>query len=210
MTDWQKNPMLNDRLATFGRVTFPTPVGERFGVTRVWYKDGHTHAGDCEVELIDGTSVLMPVEDVQVAPNWDVTPEEGRFTGVEFFQPSFLDGTRRAYLSTAGHVIVPGDMGQLRALADRVRVGGSVKWYSHGSNEFRGDLKVESVDAEGVRFAGGKNTPRGFDWPTEGSEITAQFGYEFEVDGNALHIVRVPAQRYGGSRERSLTLTFKH
>lgn len=210
MTDWQKNPFLNDRLYTFGRMMFPTPTGEKFGVSRVWYKAGHTHAGKCEVELIDGTSVLIPVEDVQVAPNWDETPEEGRFMGSEFFRPAFLDGTRRAYLSTGHGVIVPGDMDRLRTLIEQVQPGDRVKWYSHGSNEFRGDLKVESVNPKGFKVkAPVQNAPREFDWPTVGSEITAQYGYEFEVNGNALHIVRVPPARTGKAHSRSLTLAFK-
>lgn len=212
MTDWQKNPFLNDQLCTFSRMMFPTPIGEKFGVSRVWYKDGHTHAGNCEVELIDGTSVLVPVEDVRVAPNWGETPEEGRFTGAEFFEPAFLDGTRRAYLSTSQGVIVPGDMDRLRLLAEWVQAGDRVKWHSHGSNEFGGDLVVESVNAKGFKVKSAKPMkyiPGGFEWPTAGSEITVQYGYEFEVNGNALHIVRIPPKRTGKTPGRSLSLSFK-
>mgnify|MGYP001608701485 FL=1 len=211
--DPKKNPFLNDRLYAFGRMIFPTPAGDRFGVSRVWYKEGHPHAGNCEAELIDGTSVLVPIEDVQVAPNWDVTPEEGRFTGSEFFRPKFLAGAttqdRFRLFSHGNGVLIPGDLSLVRELAGTVEPGWTVKWYSHGCNEFRGDLTIVSADDKGVELKGEKGYyPKRFLWPTTGEpDIGPQIATEFSVGPGKLHFFHV--YRSSGGPSKALTLTFK-
>lgn len=210
--DPKKNPFLNERLSTFGRMIFPTPAGDRFGVSRVWYKEGHPHAGSCEVELIDGTSVLVPIEDVQFAPNWDVTPEEVRFTGVDLFRPKFLAGATtqdRQRLSRSHGVILPGDLSLVRELAEMVEPGWSVDWDSYGCNEFRGHLTIISKDDKKVTFKNEKGYhPGWFSWPTrEEPDVGPQLATEFMVTPGRLHFFHI-YRNSGGPRE-SLTLTFR-
>lgn len=191
------------------RVTFDTGDGTAYGVARVRYHEGHAHAGRYEIERADGTSFLASLDTCRPGPNWEDTPEEGRFTGAEFFTPAFLDGTRRRFLSASPGVAVPGDMGALRELVEQVEPGWEVDWYSHGANEFRGRVTVESVDARGMRVKAPEGAPSGFTWPTAGVEFGPQYAWEFQVDGSALHIVSVPAKRTGKSPSRSLSLTFR-
>lgn len=182
------------------RVTVDADGGTVYGVARVKYNAGHTNAGHYEVERADGPPLLVPAAECRTAPDWDETPEEGRFTGVELYRPHFLDDTGREYLSTGSGVIVPGDMKRLRRLTEWVEPDDLVRWVSHGSNEFRGDVEVSSVDAHGFGVRGPANAPQFCRWPVEGDE--------FEVDGLALHFVRVPPKRTGKSAQRSLSLTF--
>lgn len=209
-----KNPFMNDRLYTFGRMIFPTPQGDRFGVARIWYDLGHAYEGNCEAELIDGTSVLVPIKDVQVAPNWDETPEEGRFTGSEFFRPRFLEGLMshdRLFFQRSHGVVLPSDLEAVRKLVATVEPGQTVQWYSHGSNEFRGDVTVDSVDDKGMTLKGGsKSQPTGLMWPTSSEpEIGPQYAEEFIVEGRKLRFFRVSPKRYGQGPSESLTLMFK-
>ena len=190
-----------ERPLTGLRVLVQKGGGLIYGVARVRYSDGHTHAGHYEIETADGASLLAPFDSCTVAANWDITPKEGRFTGSEIFWPAFLDGTRRAYLSTSPGVVVPGDMDRLRKLIERVKPGDSVNWVSHGCNEFQGAVTVASVDAKGFSLASLPKAPQSCDWPTEEDE--------FEVEGNTLHFVRVPSRRTGKHPSRSLSLTFR-
>lgn len=182
------------------RVKVHAKGGTRYGVAQVRYGESHRHAGHYEIEVADGAPFLARFEDCEPGANWDDTPEEHRFTGSETYRPAFLDGTGRAHLSTGTGVIVPGDMDQLRALVGRIEPGYLVQWYSHGCNEFRGDVTVDSVDVAGIRVNGPKDAPSRATWPTESDE--------FEVDGNTLHFRRVPPARTGKHSERSLSLTF--
>lgn len=80
-----------------------------YGIARVRYGDGHRHAGRYEVEFIDCPPSLVPFDDVFPAPNADKIPLGVGFPETENYEPRFLDGTRRAFLSTGPGVIVPGD-----------------------------------------------------------------------------------------------------
>lgn len=190
------------------RVAVETGDGLAYGVARVRYHDGHTHAGRYEIERADGTSFLAPLDACRPGPDWKDTPESGRFTGAEFFVPAFLDDTRRRFLSAGSGVAVPGDLGAARELIDRIEPGWEVDWYNHGANEFRGRVTVESVDARRMRVKAPKGAPSGCTWPTAGVEFGPQYAREFEVAGNALHFVSVPARRTGKHPRRSLSLTF--
>lgn len=184
------------------RVRVATEGGERYGLARVRYANGHQNAGQYEVEFTDGPPLLVPFADVDRGPNADRIPRGVTFPEGELYRPRFLDGTRRAYLSTGPGVIVPGDMDQLRTMIERVQPGDRVEWRSHGSNEFWGIVTVASVDDKGIRVDGPKGAPPRCGWPVEGDE--------FEVNGrNALHFIRVPPARTGKARSRSLSLTFK-
>lgn len=197
------------------RVLVQKGGGLVYGVARVRYNEGHVHAETYEIETADGTSFLARWDDCVPAANWDVTPEEGRFTGAQFFRPNFLDGatTQDSHLFRRDHgVVLPGDLAMLRKLAATVEPGWSVGWYSHGCNEFRGDLVVGSVDGERVYLRGtGKGYhPSIFTWPTtEEAEIGPQFGSEFIVEPGKLRIVRVYPARSGKGPADSLTLTFR-
>lgn len=185
-----------------------------YGVARVRYNEGHVHAGNYEIETADGTSFLAPVGDCLPGKNWDVTPEEGRFTGAEFFRPNFLDGAtgQDRGLFTRDHgVIVPSDMDRLRSLIATVEAGQKVGFYGHGCNEFRGQLVIDSIDDQGIRMKGGKGPhPVYSAWPTSGqAEISAQYAYEFLVEGGMLHTVCVPPARYGSHARKAVTLTFE-
>jgi hypothetical protein len=169
-----------------------------YGVARVRYNEGHTHAGKYEIETADGTSFLAPFDSCRTGDNWDVTPEEGRFTGAEIFRPNFLDGTGKEFLSRSPGVIVPGSMARMWKLLDPVRKGWTVEWFGRGANEFRGTLTVAEREEAAFRLAG--KYPFHYVWP--------QVGEEFEVDGNTLHEVRVPPKRTGKHPSRSLSLTF--
>lgn len=175
--------------------------GETFyGVARVRYMEGHRNAGTYEVERKEQPPVLVPWESCLPGPNWDDTPEEGRFLGSQFYRPQFLDGTRRAYLSGSPGVIVPGDMDRLRQWIDVAKPGYRVRWESHGCNEFVGTLAIEATDDRGLRLTGPPDAPKHCTWPAEGDE--------FEVNGNALHFWRTPPKRTGKhpGRIRSLTI----
>lgn len=169
-----------------------------YGVARVRYNEGHTHAGKYEIEQADGTSFLAAFDLCVPGDHWGVTPEEGRFTGSEIFRPKFLDGTGREFLSRSPGVVVPGSMAQMWKLLDPVRKGWTVDWFSHGANEFRGTLTVTEREEAAFRLTGKLSFH--YVWP--------QVGEEFEVTGNALHEVRVPPKRTGKHPSRSLSLTF--
>ncbi len=169
-----------------------------YGVARVRYNEGHTHAGKYEIETAGSDSFLAPFDACRPGDNWDVTPEEGRFTGAEIFRPKFLDDTGRKFLSRSPGVIVPGNMAQMWKLFDPVRKGWTVDWYSHGANEFRGTLTVIDRGESEFTVESGKTRFR-YSWPGVGEE--------FEVDGNTLHEVRVPPKRTGKHPSRSLSLT---
>ncbi len=106
---------------------------------------------------------------------------------------------------------MPSNLDLVQELAASVEPGWAVGWYSHGCNEFRGDLVVESVHDGGIKFAGGKGyNPGGFSWPITGeAEIGPQFGSEFIVEPGKLRIVRVYPARSGKGPADSLTLTFR-
>lgn len=208
-----KNPFLNEKLYTFGRMVFPTPQGKKFGISRIWYKLGHAYEGNCEAELIDGTSVLVPVKDVQVAPNWDETPEEGRFKESEFFRPRFLEGLMphdRLFFQRSHGVVLPSDLDAVQKLVATVEPGQKVTWYSHGSNEFRGTVEVDSADDKGMTLKGGsKSQPTGLMWPTSGEpEIGPQYAREFIVEGRTLRFFSISPAHHGQGPTESLTLTF--
>ncbi len=197
------------------RVLIHADGGLIYGVARVKYNRGHQHAGNYEIETRDGTSLLAPYDECAPGENWDVTPEEGRFAGSEFFLPSFIDDTRRAFLTADHGVMIPGNMQRLGELADKVRPGWQVQYYSHGCNEFRGSFTVGDPLAKRNGFAlvkpKGANkapAPLAFTWPTDGIETGPQYAHEFDVTGDSLHIVRIPAARTGKHPSRSLSLTF--
>lgn len=199
---------MRDHGLTGLRVVAATPDGPASGVARVRYDHGHQHAGHYEVERADGTSFLAPVDTCTPGPNWDETPEEGRFTGAEFFLPAFLDGTRRRFLSAGPGVVVPGDMEQLRELADRIEPGWTVRWVSHNANEFRGTVEIDAVDDKGFSITGPKDGPRRYDWPKV-VEYGPQFAQEFDAGGDKLVIVRVHRRRTGKAASVSRELTFQ-
>lgn len=169
-----------------------------YGVARVRYNEGHLHAGKYEIETADGASFLAAFDLCTPGDNWDVTPEEGRFTGSEIFRPNFLDGTGKKFLSRGPGVVVAGSMAELWKLLDPVRKGWTVDWFSHGANEFRGTLLVTEREEAAFRLAGARAFH--YTWP--------QVGEEFEIIGNTLHEVQVPPKRTGKSASRSLSLTF--
>ncbi|MCP9209564.1 hypothetical protein [Streptomyces cucumeris] len=180
------------------RVMVQREGGLIYGVARVRYNEGHTYAGNYEIETADGASLLAPFGDCMPGKNWDVTPREERFTGAEIFYPCFLDGSGRDFLARSPGVVVPGDMTQMRKLFDPVRKGWTVGWYSHGANEFRGTLTVVERRETAFVVTDGKNT-RTYEWPTAREE--------FEVCGSTLHEVRVPPRRTGKHPSRSLSIT---
>lgn len=195
------------------RVVVDTDAETVFGVARVRYLDGHQWAGTYEIERADGTSFLAPWEDCVPGPNWDVTPEEGRFTGAEFFRPNFLAGcTNRDFrLFGRSHgTVVPSDMATLRELAATVEVGQAVNWFGHGANEFRDDLVITRKDDTGISMTDrkGRITKR-CNWPVTGEpEIGPQYAREFLVDGRKLRFLSVSPKRYGKGVDNSVTLTF--
>jgi hypothetical protein len=195
------------------RIVVDTDAETVYGVARVRYLDGHQWAGTYEIERADGTSFLAPWEDCTPGPNWDVTPEEGRFTGAEFFRPNFLAGcTNRDFrLFGRSHgTVLPSDMATVRELAATVETGQSVNWFGHGANEFRDDLVITRKDDTGISMTDrkGRVTKR-CDWPVTGEpEIGPQYAHEFLVDGNKLRFLRVSPKRYGKGVDDSLTLTF--
>lgn len=189
------------------RVTVETEGGTVYGVARVRYTDWHTHVGHYEIERADGTSFLAPFAACEAAPNWDLTPAEGQFTGAEIFRPAFLDDTRHRFLSYGCGVLIPGDMDRLRGLVGSVRPGDAVKWESHGCNEFVGSFAIDTMEPGRVRVRDPKPrpgvrapAPGGFSWPVEGDD--------FDVNGDRLDFVRVPPKRTGKHRGKSLSLTF--
>jgi len=185
------------------RVKAEADGGLVYGVARVRYNDGHIHAGNYEVERRDGTSFLAPFDACTVGDNWDDTPENGRFVGAEIFRPAFLDSTRRKFLHSDHGVVVPGSMKQFRELADKVKPGWAVSWYSHGANEFRGDVRVASVEPWGLRISGPKGAPETCRWPDAGDEFDV-------IGGIRLDYIRVPPRRTGKSPSRSLSLAFHY
>lgn len=227
MSDPLKNPFLNRNLFAFSRIIFDGIYGPEFGVSRVWYLDGHANAGHVEVERKDEPPVLVPVEKIQVAPNWDVTPEEGRFTGAEFYRPQFLAGSTLQdwRLFMRGHgVTVPSDLARLRELTATIEEGDVIDWISHGCNEFRGELIVAGVTETAIGLKSPKSGkagkgvhPTGYRWPTTGEpEIGPQYAYEFMVDTtggampkNRIRFVHVGPKRYGTGPDDSLTLVLK-
>lgn len=192
------------------RVKFWHGNGWDFGVARVKYNQGHRNAGRYEVERDGKDPVLVHYQDCETAPNWDDTPPEHRFTGAEFYLPSFIDNTRRAFLSASCGVMIPGDMDRMRELADKVRPNWRIQWFGRGANEFRGELIVGAPlsNGNGFRLHGGKGAPLSFTWPTGGITTGPQYAHEFEVTGTGLHIVRVPPKRTGKSASRSLSMEF--
>jgi hypothetical protein len=201
MNDPLRNPFLNPRLSSFGRLTFDGIHGPEFGVGRVWYQEGHRQAGHVEVERRDGSPALVPVESCQVGANWDDTPKGGRFTGSELYRPAFLDDTGKRFLRRDHSVIIPGDMKRARALLERVRPGWTVDWFSHGCNEFRGVLTVTEAHDGHFSLTGGKNAPTRYTWPEEHEE--------FDIEGDRLTEIRVHEARTGKPPSRSLTLKFQ-
>lgn len=194
------------------RVLVRKDGGLVYGVARVRYNEGHTYAGNYEIETADGTSFLAPLDTCTVGANWDVTPEEGRFTGAQFFRPQFLAGvtTQDGHLFSRSHgVVVPSDLPRLRKLAAIIEKGQTINWYSHGSNEFRGDLKVTSVNSGGITLKSGKTT-RVCTWPTTGeAKIGPQYATEFLVENNRIRFLLVSPKRYGTGVTDSVTLTIK-
>lgn len=187
----------NDELTGL-RVLVGKGGGLVYGVARVRYNEGHEHAGKYEIETAEGDSFLAGFGQCVPGKNWDVTPEEGRFTGAEIFRPKFLGMTGREFITRSPGVIVPGSMAQMWRLFDPVRKGWTVDWYSHGANEFRGTLTVTDRNESEFTVESGKTRFR-YTWP--------QVGEEFEVIGNTLHEVRVPPKRTGKHPSRSLSLT---
>lgn len=194
---------------SLGRIVAETDDGPVYGVARLRYDEGHAHAGQYEVERADGTSFLSPGEALRPGPNWDVTPEEGRFVGAEFFRPAFLDETRRRFLKTGPGVLVPGDMEALRALAERIEPGWQVHWFNSCPNTFRGLVTVGSVTGGSLVLEKPREPSWGFSWPTSGIEMGAQYGHEFEVQGNTFLRLDVGPRRYGKAVSIGLSLKFE-
>lgn len=228
--DPKRNPFLDPNgplIYSFCRVVFDGIHGPAFGVARIWYREGHPNAGHVEVELRDGPPVLVPVENFRFAPNWDVTPEEGRFTGAEFYQPQFMAGAtlQDSHLFSRGHgVTVPSDLARLRELTATIEPGDVIGWLSHGCNEFVGDLVVTEVSESKIWLKNpksgkaGKGThPTGCTWPTTGEpEIGPQYAYEFMVSRSRgvapkdqIEFIHVGPKRYGTGPGGSLTLILK-
>jgi len=184
-----------------------------YGVARVRYNEGHPNAGQYEIERADGTSFLAPFADCRVALDWNLTPLHGRFTGVEFFQPKFLAGctVQDGHLFTRSHgVTVPSDLTMLRDLVSGIEPGQSVDWYSHGCNEFRGRLVIDSVTPTGMTMKGGKGAhPTKCTWPVTGEpDIGPQYAHEFLVEDSRIRFLRVSPKRYGTGVADSVTITF--
>jgi hypothetical protein len=188
-----------NRSLTGLRVLVEREGGLVYGVARVRYLHGHRYAETYEIETAEGDSFLAAWNECTPAANWDVTPREGRFTGAQIFTPRFLDGTGREFLERGHGVLIPGSMKDLWTLLDPVRKGWTVEWFSHGANEFRGTLTVSEREESAFRLTG--KVAFHYSWPTVGEE--------FEIQGNALHEVRVPHARLGKGLSRSLSLTFK-
>jgi hypothetical protein len=205
---------MRDRLLGV-RVIAETDDGSVHGVTRVRYDDGHVNSGMYEIEQANGTSFLASGSTLQPGPNlpsnmkWDTLPEDVRFCGAEFFRPAFLDGTGRQFLAASPGVLVPSDMEALRVFVSRIEPGFEVSWWGHDCNTFRGVATVESVDDKGVRMRAPEGCPPYCAWPTAGVEVGPQYGYEFQVQGDALHFMHVPPKRYGETPRPALSLTFK-
>lgn len=199
--------MINDNVTGL-RVKFWHDNGWGWGVARVRYGQGHTNAGRYEVERNGKDPVLVPWLDCEPAPNWDDTPEEHRFTGSEFYLPTFADRTRRAFLTTDSGVIIPGDMDRLRVLMAKIKPGWRVRWTGQEANTFRGDVTVESVTDSMIHVKGGRGAPNACRLPIAGHGITAQYGREFDVTDSGLHFVLVPPRRTGKARRRSVSLEF--
>lgn len=197
------------------RVLVETDGDPVYGVARVRYNEGHSHAGMYEVERADGTSFLALWGECGPGPSlpsnfkWDAIPEDVRFCGSQFFEPSFLDGTGRRFLTASPGVVVPGDMEALRALVSRVEPGFEVDWMGHGSNTFRGLVTVSTVDDKGVGVKAPAGAPTYCTWPAAGIEMGPQYGNEFWVEGDTLHFVHVPPRRTGKMPSPALSLTFK-
>lgn len=192
------------------RVVAKAEVGEDWGVARVRYSIPHQHGMKYEIERSDGSAFLADYADCRPAPNWNETPEEHQFIGSEWYKPKFLAGATRQHriFGTDHGVVVPSDMDALRALVARIEPGFRVQWYSHGCNEFRGGVTVESVDSKGLRVKSPTGAPTSCVWPTAPIEFGPQYAYEFQVEGDAFHSVRVPPRRTGKGPSRALSLTF--
>lgn len=199
---------MSERKLTGLRVQFPSHGATGYGVARVRYETGHMHAGHYEVQRADGTALLVPWANCEPAPNWDVAPMESQFAGTELYIPQYRDTTGRQFMSTGSGVLVPGDGARLKTLVGSVREGDTVGWYSHGCNEFRGELTVARVDADGMAVTGHPKAPVYAAWPDRREEFEITDGL-LRSGGTTLRIYRVPERRTGKHRESALDLTFR-
>lgn len=205
------------------RVLVKKGGGLVYGVARVRYNEGHAYGGSYEIETADGNPFLAVAGECTLGANWDVTPEEGRFTGEEFYRPVFLDGATvqdSRLFARSGGVTVPSDPARVRELAARVKPGRTVYWDNTGSNEFRGELVVAGAAGARIGLENPKGKkgghPTGFTWPVEaGPDIGPQYAHEFLVDTTGgpaakdrLTFIRVSPKRYGKGPAASLILTF--
>lgn len=199
---------MTERKLTGLRVQFPAHGATGYGVARVRYETGHKHGGHYEVERPDGTALLVSWADAAPAPDWDASPKESQFGGSELYVPEFRDGPGRAFMSTGSGVLVPGDLSALNFLTGRIREGDTVNWYSHGCNEFRGDLTVCGINADRLTVTGDRKAPGGLTWPGRETEFEVTDGL-LRSGGTTLRFYRVPERRTGKHRESALDLTFR-
>lgn len=195
------------------RVVARTEDGEDWGVARVRYNIPHQHCRKYEIERPDGSAFLAEYSDCRPAPNWDDTPEQYRVGGSEFYRPKFLAGATVQNHTLFGRdhgVVVPSDLAALRRQVAGLEPGQKIGFYSHGCNEFRGELVIGSVTDAGITMRGGKGAhPTRCTWPTSGEpEMGPQSAREFLVEPGKIRFLRVPPRRTGKGVSDSVTITF--